>query len=113
MTPSPGWTRLVDSTEVEAGTIVGSAVDGVDVVIWRSADGSPCVMEARCPHQWSHLAAAGAVDGEEIVCLTHMWRFDTAGQGSKRLPDGEREPQAQIPAFPCVERDGAVWAKLP
>ena len=99
---------------VAAGTALGPSVvvgdEAHDLVVWRTADGQPCVVDARCPHQWSHLAAEGIVDGDELVCTAHFWRFDTRGRGSKLTVAGRRDPKADVDVFECRESDGAVWA---
>ena len=74
----PGWVLVADGVP-PAGGIVESSIERHDrtddLVVWTTASGVPCVSEARCPHQWSHLAYEGTVDGEELVCMTHFWRF--------------------------------------
>ncbi len=92
--------------------MVEATLEGVEVVVWRTTGGVPCVMEARCPHQWSHLGAAGAVAGEEIVCLTHFWIFGTDGRGWKESFDGRRNRKSDIQVYPCREEAGKIWARL-
>jgi phenylpropionate dioxygenase-like ring-hydroxylating dioxygenase large terminal subunit len=112
------WVRLVDSGAVAPGAIVDASVPGEpggfdrDLVVWRTFDGDACVMEARCPHQWSHLGAEGFVDGDEIVCTAHFWRFTTDGTGTKLNVNGRRDVKADIDVVPSEERDGAVWIRL-
>jgi UDP-MurNAc hydroxylase len=36
------------------------------------------VVQRRCPHRNADLAAFGEIDGEELVCTLHGWRFDVA-----------------------------------
>ena len=48
----------------------------------------------------------------EIVCLTHMWRFDLDGQGSHEDASGKRDPKTTIAVYPSAERDGGVWVRL-
>jgi nitrite reductase/ring-hydroxylating ferredoxin subunit len=107
------WQRVASSAEVGAGAIVDGVLDNgelpIDVVVWRTFDGRPCVMDARCPHQWSHLGAEGFVDGDEIVCTAHFWRFTVDGTGSKLNVNGRRDLKADIDVFVCEERDGAIW----
>ena len=104
---------VVVATEVGPGQIVDAARGDLDLVVWRTFEGEPCVMEARCPHEWSHLAAEGVVDGPEIVCAAHFWRFTTDGTGSKVGMTGRRDPKADIAVFPCREVDGRIEAQLP
>ena len=93
----------------------GSAIDAVcgedDLVVWRTDLGEVCVMEARCPHQWSHLAQEGVVDGEELVCLAHFWRFSTGGKGWKANINGRRERKGDIDVHSSREIDGRVWIR--
>ena len=74
------WVPIA-SADLIPGAIVETNLDSEELVVWRTQEGFPCVMEARCPHQWSHLGAEGVVEGEEIVCLTHCWRFSRTGEG--------------------------------
>ena len=112
------WTRLVDGDMVAPGAIVDASIPGEpggydrDLVVWRTFDGTPCVMDARCPHQWSHLGAEGFVDGDEIVCTAHFWRFTIDGTGSKVNVNGRRDAKADTDVFACEERDGAIWIQL-
>jgi UDP-MurNAc hydroxylase len=36
------------------------------------------LVQRRCPHRNADLAAFGEIDGEELVCTLHGWRFDVA-----------------------------------
>jgi phenylpropionate dioxygenase-like ring-hydroxylating dioxygenase large terminal subunit len=101
---------LLAASEVETGAVVAVSVGDLDLVVWRTAEGEPCVMDARCPHQWSHLEAEGAVVGDEIVCLAHFWRFDTTGNGVKVAMNGRRDQKSPIGVHPCEERDGRIVA---
>ena len=102
------WIAVASSDDLASGQIVDAAHDD-ELVVWRTAGGVACVMDARCPHQWSHLAAEGAVDGDEIICTSHWWRFGTDGTACRLRTDGTREPQANTTVVPCEERDGHIW----
>ena len=101
------------AAELEPGGICGHSLDDLDIVVWRTATAELVAMEARCPHQWSHLEAEGVVDGEEIVCASHFWRFDTDGVGTKVNIKGRRDPKADITVYPVREVDGRVEVELP
>ena len=109
-----GTSGLWEALEVEppeAGSVVETELGADDLVVWRTALGQVCVMEAHCPHQWSHLAQEGSVDGEELVCLTHFWRFTTNGEGWKVNMDGRRDRKGDIKIHPCSEVDGQIWVR--
>lgn len=106
------WRDLIGSADVGPAAVVGVDIGGSELVVWRAVDGRPTVCEARCPHQWSHLAAEGAVDGDELVCLTHHWRFGPDGRGSKLNVKGRRDPKGDLLVFACRERDGRIEVEL-
>lgn len=103
---------LVAGSDVDPGSVVAVSVGDLDLVVWRTEHGVPCVMDARCPHQWSHLEAEGAVVGDEIVCLAHFWRFDTDGEGVKVAMNGRRDVKSPIRVHPCREIDGRIVADV-
>lgn len=108
-----GWTAVLASADVGPAQVRSAAVGDLDLVVWRDAVGSVCVMDARCPHQWSHLEAEGVVDGDEIVCTAHFWRFDRDGRGTKLTERGRRDPKADTRAYPSREREGRIEVRLP
>jgi phenylpropionate dioxygenase-like ring-hydroxylating dioxygenase large terminal subunit len=102
------WHHLVAADQLIIGQIVAGEINGDDVVTWRDATGQVHVHEARCPHNWSHFAGVGEVQGCELVCTTHFWRFEASGRGFRRLGDGTEEPMRDIRRFACRERDGII-----
>lgn len=84
---APGEVRAVDH-------------DGRDLVAWRTVSGRLVLCDARCPHQWSDLAVEGRVVGEELVCLSHHWRFDADGHGSKVNVHGRRDAKGDLTVHP-------------
>jgi phenylpropionate dioxygenase-like ring-hydroxylating dioxygenase large terminal subunit len=80
------------------------------LVGWRDEAGEMHVMDAFCPHLGAHLGHGGHVDGCEIVCPFHGWRFDAEGQNTL-IPYSERtNKRAAIHAYPTLERNGMVFA---
>jgi cholesterol 7-desaturase len=108
-----GWTEVLASDDVGPGTTTSVDLGDLDVVVWRTTSGRLAACDSRCPHQWSHLAAAGAVDGEELVCLSHFWRFDTEGHGSKTAMNGRRDPKSDVATFAVRERAGRIEVLVP
>jgi UDP-MurNAc hydroxylase len=37
------------------------------------------VMERWCPHRRADLSVFGEIDGQQLVCTLHGWRFDLDG----------------------------------
>lgn len=110
--PGVEWMPLVASEAVQPGEILGASAGGHELVVWRARSGGVCVMDARCPHQWTHLGDGGVVDGDELVCTSHFWRFDRDGCGSKLTVLGRRDPKADIEVHRSRERDGMIEVLL-
>jgi phenylpropionate dioxygenase-like ring-hydroxylating dioxygenase large terminal subunit len=102
------WRVVASSSDVVSGGVVTVEIDGDEIVLWRSDSGAVGACDARCPHQWAHLGAVGAIDGEELVCLSHFWRFAVDGRASKVAMNGRRDDKGSIPTHPVREVDGRV-----
>ena len=109
------WHPVAYSAEVAAAPY-GTTLLGEPVVIWREADGTPHATRDLCIHRGTALSL-GRVEGCEIVCAYHGWRYNGAGQCT-RIPQMEDQDPALIPAkarvaaYPCQERYGLLWAAL-
>lgn len=102
------WADLMASDEVIPGGIVTVELERSEIVVWRAESGSIAACDARCPHQWAHLGSAGVVDGDELVCLSHAWRFDVDGAGSKLAASGRRDEKSPAEMVPIREIDGRI-----
>lgn len=112
MTPSPfarGWFVIGWSGDVAPGDVKPLRYLGRDLVLWRSADGTPAVHDAHCPHLGAHLGVGGKVDGEQLVCPFHAWAFDRHG-ACTRIPYATKiPPRAALRAWPVTERNGVLF----
>ena len=104
------WVDVLASEELVAGQIV--TIEEGDIVLWRGTSGRLVACEARCPHQWAHLGSAGAVDGDELVCLSHFWRFDAEGHGAKLSGNGRRDEKSPIGTFSVREVEGRIEVEV-
>jgi nitrite reductase/ring-hydroxylating ferredoxin subunit len=111
--PSMPWVTIAESADVAPGALKAVDHGDTEVVAWRGIGGDVCVMDARCPHQWSYLGFEGVVDGDELVCASHFWRFDCTGRGTKRNVLGRVDEKADIVVYPSREVDGVIEADLP
>ena len=102
------WFDVASNSDVSASGTFSIELDGEEIVLWRSAAGQLAACEARCPHQWAHLGSAGAVDGAELVCLSHFWRFAADGTGSKLAMSGRRDEKGSVRVFAVREVDGRI-----
>jgi phenylpropionate dioxygenase-like ring-hydroxylating dioxygenase large terminal subunit len=105
--------RTIVSDEVRGPELPATGARGREIVAWRGIDGVLQLSEARCPHQFVHLASSGTVDGCELVCTAHFWRFTATGEGFLRDSTGHREPVSALRVFPVNETTRGIWAYLP
>lgn len=105
-----GWFVVAFSDEVPAGAVLRRRLMGEDVVIYRTAAGIVRVVEPYCPHLGAHLGYGGKVEGEEILCPFHHFRYDTSG-ACVGTSYGTKPPQARLCQLAHRELNGviAVW----
>lgn len=81
---------------------------GRHLVGWRDEEGAVHVQDAYCPHLGAHLGHGGTVEGCELICPFHAWRYDTDGNNCG-IPYSERiNRKAKLETFPTLERNGLV-----
>jgi phenylpropionate dioxygenase-like ring-hydroxylating dioxygenase large terminal subunit len=87
---------------------------GEPLVIWRGSDGGVRAMSDLCVHRGTALSL-GSVQGDEIVCPYHAWRYRADGRcvAIPQLADPSRVPaRARVAAFRAQERYGLIWVAL-
>jgi vanillate O-demethylase monooxygenase subunit len=86
---------------------------GEPLVLWRG-DGVVRAFRDLCIHRGTALSL-GRVEGDEIVCAYHGWRFRGDGMCTAipQLADPSRVPaRARAVTYPSQERYGLVWVAL-
>jgi phthalate 4,5-dioxygenase oxygenase subunit len=108
------WQPVVLSRALKRNAPQPVRVLGEELVLYRGEDGAPALVGLRCPHRRADLSY-GRIDGNGLRCLYHGWLFDAKGRCVEQPgePEGGRHrDRVRMPAYPCVERAGAVWAYL-
>jgi phenylpropionate dioxygenase-like ring-hydroxylating dioxygenase large terminal subunit len=108
-----GWFVVAESKDLEPGDVRALYYFGRDLVLYRTEDGEPRVMDAHCPHLGAHLAVGGKVEGECIRCPFHGWVFDGADGRCAEIPYGDMTkipPKAHARSYPTLERNHMIWA---
>ena len=75
-----GWFQIGWSRDFPCGHLEPMRYFGIDLVAWRSENGTLCVVDAYCPHQGAHLGYGGSVHGEAIRCPLHMMEWSLSGE---------------------------------
>jgi nitrite reductase/ring-hydroxylating ferredoxin subunit len=105
-----GWYQLGWSDELAPGDVWPLYYFGRDLVLWRDTEGVAHLQNAICPHLGGHLGHGGHVEGCELQCPFHGWKFDAAGDNSE-IPYAERPNRsAHITTYPVIERNGLLMA---
>ena len=105
-----GWYGMCWSDELAAGDVRALHYFDRELVLWRDAAGAAHVADAFCPHLGAHLGHGGRVEGCELVCPFHGWRFDASGR-NVAIPYAKRaHPTARLSMWPSCERNGLVLA---
>ena len=104
-----GWYAVATSAEIQPGRVRPLRYFGQDLVLYRTASGEARVTDAHCPHLGAHFGHGGSVEGEELVCPFHGWRFDGAGRcsGIPYLSRGQL-PDVAVNTKRVDERGGLV-----
>jgi len=106
------WQPIFHSDDLPVERAKPLKIMGTDYALYRGTDGTPILVDAVCPHRGARLSV-GLVEGNEIRCFYHGWKFD----GSGRCTDQPAEPQSfcdkiSIRSYPCRDYLGLVFAYL-
>jgi len=107
------WMPVVASVEVPSGAARTVRLLGEDLVLFRSTRGELGLLDERCPHRGTSLAA-GCVDEAGIRCAYHGWKFATTGACLEM--SGRTDPdllaRARTRAYRADELGGLIFAYL-
>ncbi|KQX19441.1 aromatic ring-hydroxylating dioxygenase subunit alpha [Sphingomonas sp. Root720] len=102
-----GW-----ADEIDDRSLVGRTILDRHVLLFRQSDGTAKAIGNRCPHRFAPLHL-GKHLGDAVQCGYHGLEFDGSGRCSLNPHGGaEGRSVAKVPAYPLVERYGALWIWL-
>jgi vanillate O-demethylase monooxygenase subunit len=91
-----------------------TALLGEALALWRDSAGALHAFRDLCVHRGTALSL-GRVQGDEIACAYHGWRYRADGSCSAipQLADPSRVPaRARATAYRTTERYGLAWVAL-
>ena len=106
------WHPVAFSHDVGATPIQATLLDQ-DLVVYRTSSG-PVVAKNICLHRGAQLTL-GRLDGDELVCRYHGWRYGADGQCTlipSQSADIRISPLAKLFTYPVQERYGLIWTCL-
>jgi vanillate O-demethylase monooxygenase subunit len=112
-TPRACWHPVAYAADVTAAPR-GTTLLEEPLVLWRERRGTVHAFRDVCVHRGTALSLGG-VQGDELVCAYHGWRYgvDGACTAIPQLAEPARVPaRARATVYPAVERYGLVWVAL-
>lgn len=112
-----GWFMVAISEEV-TDQPRGVRYFGQEFALYRGKSGRVVLLDAFCPHMGTHLAKNttsytardGHIEGDDIRCPYHAWRFGPDGR-CNQIPyfQGPIPKAAAVRSWPVQERAGVVF----
>jgi phenylpropionate dioxygenase-like ring-hydroxylating dioxygenase large terminal subunit len=107
------WHPVARSEALAAGAPLALALLGEELVLWRDAQGVARAFTDRCPHRGARLSM-GRVEGGELECPYHGWRFEGGGRcvAIPALPDFRPPATHRACSHAALEAAGMLWLRL-
>jgi phenylpropionate dioxygenase-like ring-hydroxylating dioxygenase large terminal subunit len=105
-----GWFAVCWSKDLEVGEVKRLHCFDRELVLYRTREGRPALLDAYCPHLGANIAVGGRVIGETIRCPFHGWRFDGSGACVEIPHCGSIPPAARLRGWDVVERNRMIFA---
>jgi len=105
------WYPVVSSKEIRKNKPVTVKRLGMNLVIWRKSDGSPCCIEDKCCHRGASFAT-GKVHGNHIECPFHGFKYNGNGKVVEIPANGKRtkvEARFKVESFLLREKHDFIW----
>jgi nitrite reductase (NADH) small subunit len=87
-----GWRQVCRIDELARPGVCTLALPGLNVAVFRLADGRLFGIEDRCPHRGARLSAGLIYDEDKVACADHGWGIrlvdggvEAPGQGCARV----------------------------
>ncbi|MEY3333869.1 MAG: hypothetical protein RLZZ176_2172, partial [Cyanobacteriota bacterium] len=102
-----GWYWVLPSQSLLVGEVKAVTILGRDLVVYRGQDRRTIILDAYCPHIGANLAE-GKVEGNELRCVLHRWKFN--GEGiCVDIPVLDEPVPVKAKTWPAAEQYGIIW----
>ncbi|MEA5517163.1 aromatic ring-hydroxylating dioxygenase subunit alpha [Nodularia sp. UHCC 0506] len=102
-----GWYWVIPSKQLQVGKVKAVTVLGRELAVYRGKDKKVVIVDAYCPHMGAHLAK-GKVEGNELRCFFHHWKFDEQGF-CVNIPSLQEPISVRLKTWPTDEKYGMIW----
>lgn len=103
-----GWYVAALSSEVKPRGLLSRRYFEREIVIYRGESGALRVIDAFCPHMGGHLGKLGRVEGDELRCGFHGFRYDGSGRCVETAYGGPPPSRAQLDLWEVREQNGLI-----
>jgi 5,5'-dehydrodivanillate O-demethylase oxygenase subunit len=106
------WHPVFRAQDLAAGRAKPIRILNEDLTLYRGETGVAHVVAFRCAHRGTQLST-GWVEGDELRCFYHGWKYDASGQCTEQ--PAEPEPfcsRIKIRSYPTIEYLGLIFAYL-
>jgi 5,5'-dehydrodivanillate O-demethylase len=104
------WHPVGVSGQLSPGRALPFRIMNEDYTLYRGESGEPHVVAFRCAHRGTQLST-GWVEGDQIRCFYHGWKYGSDGQCTEQ--PAEPEPfcrRIKIASYPTYEYLGLIFA---
>src|SRR5215475_8951135 len=106
------WQPVATSHSINPGEARPLRVMGEDLTLYRGESGRAYLVAGRCAHRLTVLHT-GWVQGEEIRCIYHGWKYAGSGQCTEAPAEGPNAAaRIKIAGYPVHEYCGLIFAYL-
>ena len=106
------WMPVHRSEDLPEGRAKPIRVMSEDFCLYRGEGGQAQVIDYRCPHRGA-MMHLGWVEGDDIRCIYHGWKFDCSGQCIEQpAEEAGFARKVQMKSYPTREYMGLVFTYL-
>lgn len=104
------WVAVDRSEDLAVGQAKPIRIMSEDYALYRGVSGQAQVIAYRCPHRGAQMHL-GWVEGDDIRCVYHGWKFDCAGQCLEQpAEEAGFARKVKIRTWPTREHMGLIYA---
>jgi len=103
------WQPVSLSSDLTPGQALPLKIMGEDFTFYRGIDGQPVITAPGCPHRQTRLSL-GTVEGNDIRCLFHGWKFNSDGVCLEAPGQGPRlVERTTVKTYPARDHHGLIF----
>ncbi|MBV8889252.1 MAG: Rieske 2Fe-2S domain-containing protein [Alphaproteobacteria bacterium] len=104
------WMPVSRAEDVAIGQAKPIRIMSEDFTLYRGQSGAAQVIDYRCPHRGAQMHL-GWVEGDDIRCVYHGWKFDPSGQCIEQpAEEAGFARKVRTGSYPTREHLGLVFA---